>query len=243
MSFGLVLALAFELSVQTGPIDRALQATEVPETFRAAFTVRLNSDNAMRELRFDPRLEEASQWQLVSSEGKDDDLDDAVSAWQDETVPDGRLFPGGLRGSLGNRVDVNDYGKAWRIEFQHIPYFNNDNVDSGFASHIDAALWMEPRTARVMRLDYSLPEPVRGPEGVRLVEFEQSFILESDPVWGLSYVSSFAVDIEAEGRYRRTERDYVAQVTSVEFFFSSPEAEARFKAQRQTGTGPDLAER
>lgn len=245
MSFGVILAaISLQLSTQDGPVGEALEALEAPETLRAAFTVRLESDWAERVYSFDPRLPEAERWQVVSGEGDDDDLDRIAAAWGGAEAPDQRLFLRSLAGGVGKQVDVSDLGKAWRMQFDHIPRAMTYGVlDAEPTTPIEAELWLKPGMRRFMRFDFSLPQPVTTPDGVRLEEFRQSYLLETEPVWGLSYVSSIAVSLEAEGRYREVDHDYTAQIVSIEFFFTSPEAEALFEVQRQSDTGASIAAR
>ncbi|MEQ8557029.1 MAG: hypothetical protein RIB03_01835 [Henriciella sp.] len=243
MGSGLLIALAYQLSAQSGPVDQALRATESPDTLRAAFTIRLVSDDAMREFRFDPRLDVSERWQLVASRGRDDDLDETALEWSQEPAPDGRLFPDDLRPSVGARVDVSDLGAAWRVRFRHHPSLNDTELDAWFAERVDAEAWLDPQSGRFMRLDYELPHPVRGPKGGRLTAFEQSYLLESDPNWGFSYVASYSLSMTAKGGFRTIERHYTATVTSIEIFFANPQAEADYEARRQSASGRGLAAR
>ena len=241
--FGLILSMAFQISAQSGPVDAALQATEAPETFRAAFTVRLESDKAVRAFHYDPRLAPAKRWQLTEASGEDDDLDEVVAAWASEAAPDGRLFPDDLRPSLGPRVDVSDLGAAWRVTFRHLPSLNDSDLDVWFAERVDAEAWIDPESGRFLRLDYDLRRPVKGPDGGRLTAFEQTYLLESEPEWGLSYIAAYTMSLEAKGGFRTIRRDYTATITSIDFFFSSPEAEADFESAQHSPIGPSLAAR
>ena len=243
LSVGLLVAIAYELSASSGPVDTALRATEAPDTVRAAFTVELVSDTASRAVRYDPRREKGARWQVLRARGEDEDLDEAVSAWAGEGAPDGRLFPDDLRSSIGTRVEVSDFGTAWRVGFRHRPSLNDTDIDVWFADRVDAEAWLDPESGRFLRLDYDLPRPVRGPEGGRLTRFEQSYLLESDPVWGLSYVASYSVRLEARGGFRTIRRAYTATVTSIEIFFANPQAQTEYEAARQSASGPGLAAR
>jgi len=70
----LILFLFLQMSTSTGPIDSALDWTNAPNSLRAAFTVELVSDNAVRIFDFDPRQPDAEQWKLISARGEDGDL-------------------------------------------------------------------------------------------------------------------------------------------------------------------------
>ncbi|MEM1087973.1 MAG: hypothetical protein AAGH90_09590, partial [Pseudomonadota bacterium] len=177
------LAFLFPIMTVTGPMDRALQATEAPPTLRAAFTVELRSERAERIYQYDPRLGQDERWQLVSARGEDGALDDAGAAWGAELAPDGRLFPDDLRASLGTMVEVEDLGSAWRLRFDHAPSDNDSELDAWAVRQLNAEAWVEPEEGAFIRLDYSLPKPVRGPDGGRLTRFEQSYLLEQEPVW------------------------------------------------------------
>ena len=208
MSVGLLIAFAYQLSTASGPVDTALRATEAPDTLRAAFTVKLVSDRAMREFRYDPRLAEGQRWQPVSATGEDDDLDEAAASWGAEAAPDGRLFPDDLRPSLGQFVNVSDFGSAWRVSFRHKPSLNDSELDVWFADRVD-----------------------------------QTYLLESEPNWGMSYVASYSVSLEAKGGFRTIRREYTATVTEIEVFFANQEARTDFEAGRQSVAGPGLAAR
>lgn len=243
MPVGLLIAIAYEISASSGPVDAALLATEAPETLRAAFTVELVSDRARRTFRYDPRLEGDARWKPVSARGEDDDLDEAAASWGAEAAPDGRLFPDDLRPSIGQRVDVADLGAAWRVSFRHNPSLNDTELDVWFADRVNAKAWLDPVSERFLRIDYDLPNPVRGPEGGRLTQFDQTYLLETEPNWGLSYVASYSVSLEAKGGFRTIRRHYTATVTSIEIFFANEQAKAEFTSQRQSASGPGLAAR
>ncbi|MEL8055335.1 MAG: hypothetical protein AAGK66_04215 [Pseudomonadota bacterium] len=237
------LAFLFPLMTVTGPMDDALRATEAPPTLRAAFTVELTSERAERVYSFDPRLEPDERWRLVSARGEDGALDDAGAAWGAEAAPDGRLFPDDLRASLGALVEVEDLGPAWRVKFDHVPSANDTELDTWAVSQLQAEAWVEPVQGAFLRLDYSLPRPVRGPEGGRLTKFEQSYLLEREPVWGMSYVSRYSLSFEAKAAFRTVRRDYDAVITEATFFFASRDAEQQFMDMRQAETGIALVSR
>jgi hypothetical protein len=85
---------------------------------------------------------------------------------------------------------------------------------------------------RFQRIDYTLPEPVKGPSGGKLIRYDQSYTLRTEPRWGFSYVSGFSVDLEARAAFNRFERRFEARVTDVYFFFASTDAEADFDSRR-----------
>ena len=180
----LLLSLAFPLMTGGGPMDAALRATEAPESLRAAFTVEMSTAKASRTYTFDPREPEGRRWRLVIAKGEDAELDQAAAAWGAETAPDGRLFPDDLRASFGETVYVDDLGPAWRLKFHHAPSANDSALDVWATQRLQAEAWMEPINGRFLRIDYTLPRPVRGPKGGRSTRFEQSYLLESEPEWG-----------------------------------------------------------
>lgn len=219
------LALAFPLTTGAGPMDAALRATEAPDTFRAAFTVEMSSDIATRKYRFDPRKEIGVRWALIAAEGEDSALDEAGAAWGAEAAPDGRLFPDDLRDSLGDIVEVEDLGGAWRLRFQHAPSANDTGLDVWATQRLAAAAWMEPVQGRIVRIDYTLPSPVRGPRGGRLTKLEQSYLLETEPEWGFSYVSQYQLKFEAKAGFRTMRQNYTAIISDATFFFANRDAE------------------
>jgi hypothetical protein len=228
----LALVLSFTLVTGSGPMDEALKATEAPNSLRAAFTVHMQSRTAQRIYRFDPRLPETERWQVIWWEGDDDELEAAAAEWAFEAAPDGRLFPDDLRVSLGRDVAVDDFEQAWRLSFRHAPSHNDGEFDVWAAERLSATAWLDPIGERFMRIDYTLPAPVRGPEGGRLTQYNQTYLLETEPRWGMSYVSSFAIDLEAKAAFRTMQRSYSARITSVEFFFANKAEEMAFEDRR-----------
>lgn len=226
MSF--LLSAAFPLITGSGPMDDALRATEAPESLRAAFTVEMTSAKASRTYSFDPREPDGRKWRLVLATGEDGDLDQAGAAWGAELAPDGRLFPDDLRASFGDSVFVDDLGPAWRLKFHHTPSANDSALDVWATQRLRAEAWMEPLNGRFLRIDYALPRPVRGPKGGRLTKFNQSYLLETEPVWGLTYVSQFELNFEAKAAFRTIRQNYKAVITEATFFFASSDLERQF---------------
>lgn len=224
----LFLSLAFPLITGAGPMDEALRATEAPDALRAAFTVEMTSAKASRTYTFDPRVPKGQRWQLVLAKGEDSDLDQAAAAWGAEIAPDGRLFPDDLRASLGKQVYVDDLGAAWRLKFQHAPSSNDNALDVWATQRLQAEAWLEPVNGNFLRIDYTLPSPVRGPNGGRLTKFEQSYLLDTEPEWGLTYISQFALKFEAKAPFRTIRQNYKAVITEATFFFASPDLEQQF---------------
>ncbi len=236
------LSLAFPLLTGSGPMDAALRATEAPTTLRATFTVEMISDKAERTLTFDPRLSPDHRWQLVDWKGEDSALDDAAAAWGAEAAPDGRLFPDDLRESLGRQVNVDDFQTAWRVSFDHAPSANDTALDVWATQQLDATAWLEPNEGKFLRLDYTLPKPIKHPRGGRLTKFNQSYLLESEAIWGLTYVSHYKLEFEAKAAFKTIRQSYEARITDVSFFFSSAEAEDQF-VENQLSAGVKFAAR
>ncbi|MAN45536.1 MAG: hypothetical protein CMF04_04935 [Hyphomonas sp.] len=235
----MLLALLTSFIMMTGaaPLDEALSATEAPRTLRAAFTVELRSQNASRIYNYDPRRDMGERWQVVSWQGDDDELEEVARNWASEAAPDGRLFADDLRASMGRDVQVDDMGHAWRIAFRHHPSQNDGEFDVWAAERLQATAWLDPVGERFLRIDYHLPQPVAGPEGGKLTKYDQSYFIRTEPRWGISYVSSFSIELEARAAFRTISRRYSANIVKTEFFFSSAEAEADFEANRK---GPQL---
>ena len=237
----IAVLFTFALASDSGPLDAALRATEAPPTMRAAFTAQVRNGDAMRIVSFDPRREPAARWQVEEARGGDPDLDEIVAHWAGEPAPDGRLFPDDLRASLSQTVEVEDLGQAWRVRFRHQPSMNDGTLDVWATETLSATAWLDPVSERFVRIDHVLAEPVRGPDGGRLTRWEQSYFLETEPSYGLSFVSGFVVDIEARGGFRRFARRYSVRIVSVEFFFASAADERRFlNAREGAGLEGDL---
>lgn len=230
----MLIAFLISLAMATGsgPMHAALEATEAPETFRAAFTVELISNQARQTYLYDPRLALGARWVLLERRGSDPELDQVAASWAAEAAPDGRLFPDDLRASLGPSVNVNTDGDAWRLSFRHHPNYNDTEFDVWAAERLKATAWLDPVGERFQRIDYTLPKPVKGPSGGKLTRYEQSYLLKTEPRWGFSYVSGYTIDLEAKAGFKRIERRFEARVTDVTFFFSSPLAEAEYDAGR-----------
>jgi hypothetical protein len=130
--------------------------------------------------------------------------------------------------SLGPEVEVNTDGDAWRVSFRHHPNHNDSEFDVWAAEQLRATAWLDPVGERFQRIDYALPKPVKGPSGGRLLRYEQSYELKTEPRWGFSYVSGFTIDLEARAAFKRIERRYEARVTDVYFFFASTDAETEY---------------
>lgn len=232
-----LLLLSFPLSTSTGTMDVALSLTEAPNTLRAAFTLKLESPLAERIIDYDPRREEGKHWMLVSETGADTDLDKVLSEWSSSVSPDGWLFPDELRSSLGGEVDAEIADSKWRIGFQHTPSNYDSSMDVWAAEQMQATGWIDPYAERFERIDYTISEPIRGPEGGRIRKYHQSYYFETEPAYGMSYVSGVTIELEARAAWKTIRRSYSAQVLEAEFFFASAEAEKAFVEKRHIGTG------
>lgn len=233
MLLGILISLT--VATGTGPMHGALQATEAPPTLRAAFTVELSSRDARQTYQYDPRLPENRRWQLVSRQGNDPELDAVAANWSMEPSPDGRLFPDGLRARLGQTVEIDTENHTWRVGFRHHPDHNDSEFDRWAAERLEATAWLDPVGERFVRIDYTLPRSVRGPAGSRLTRYDQSYFLRTEPRWGFTYVSSFAIELHARAGLQRIRRRYEADIRNVSFFFASPQAEDLFLASRDHG--------
>jgi len=226
----------FSILQLTDPVEIALRASEAPKSVRVAFEVELRSDEAVRVFAFDPRLDAAQKWQLQYAQGEDGYLDEIAAAWGAEAAPDGRLFPDDLRASLGTDFLVENLGAAWKLKFEHTPSANDGSFDVWAAEQLEATAWISPESGRFLRIDYELPAPVDGPEGGRLLSYEQSYFLEVDPDYQLSLITSYKLDLVARGVLRKERRQYAMQTRNVEVFFATPEDEARFIAAKSIPT-------
>jgi hypothetical protein len=147
MLFAFLVSLA--MATGTGPMHAALEATEAPETLRAAFTVELESNEARHTYFFDPRLPVGARWVVLERTGNDPELDQVAASWAAEAAPDGRLFPDDLRESLGAQVQVNTDGASWRLNFKHHPNYNDTEFDVWAAERLAATA--EPGQGPVRR--------------------------------------------------------------------------------------------
>ncbi len=236
------LLLTFVVSAEDGLLDAALTAAEPPRTLRAAFTVELSSAEARRIYTYDPRLPEGERWALQSRDGSDPALDEVAANWSDDAAPDGWLFPDDLRASLAATETAEMLGPAWRIRYHHQLSANDDSaLDQWAAETLSATAWIDPISERLLRIDHELPAPTSGPSGGRLMRFQQTYLIESDPVYGVSYVAAFAVDLAARVGFRTFERRYKARLIDVDLFFASRAAEWDFLKARRTSEYPDDA--
>lgn len=232
------ILFTFTLAADSGPLDAALRASEAPKTLRAAFTAEVRRGEAVRVVRFDPRDRPGERWQVETARGEDSELDDIVAHWGAEPAPDGRLFPDDLRASLSETVEADDLGAAWRVRFRHQPSLNDGELDVWASQTLAATAWLDPIAERFIRIDHILPRPVRGPEGGRLMRWEQTHFLETEPSYGLSFVSGFVIDFEARGGFRTIRRRYSMKIRSAEFFFASAADERRFLNNRELAGTP-----
>ena len=220
----------FQAILPEGVLEDALRASDVPPSVRAAFTVELSNGSARRIYNYDPRRDRAQRWQQLEAHGQDAGLDRVAQSWAQEEAPDGRLFPDDLADSLSGTVHITDRGDAWRIDYRHVPSVNDTDFDIWAIQNLRAEAWLDPLSRRFLRVDYTLPHPVAGPQGGRLVSFKQSYLLEYDPVWQLSYISTYKLAIEAQAAFRRFHQDYEAVILEATFFFATAEAETSYMA-------------
>ena len=238
----LFLTAIFQLtgSADADPVEAALRASEAPKSVRIAFKVELRSEDAARVFAFDPRLDSESQWRLLSAQGEDGYLDEISATWGAEPAPDGRLFPDDLRASLGTDVEIEDLGAAWRVNFTHTPSANDGAFDIWAAEQLAAVAWLSPESGRFLRIDYTLPAPVSGPEGGQLLSYDQSYFLETDPVYDFSLITSYKLEFVVRAALQRKRQVYTMRIQDAEIFFATPEDEARFIAansQREADAG------
>ena len=126
---------------------------------------------------------------------------------------------------------------AWQINFRHIPSLNDTKYDIWAAERMRATAWLDPVGDRFVRIDYTLPRPVKGPEGGKIRRYDQSYYLETEPRFGMSFVSAFTIELEARAALKTFRRSYRARILQAEFFFANKAAEQAFVEMRQIGTG------
>jgi len=110
--------IAFVIATTEPPVSEALAATEAPKTLRAAFTLEVTSGEALRVIRFDPRLSGPAMWQVTDSHGRDGDLDAVLEGWAGDTSMDGLLFPDNLPERLGAEY-IDEAGEKVRPVMLH----------------------------------------------------------------------------------------------------------------------------
>ena len=226
------------LTVLPAPVEAALEAADTPLAVRAAFDVELRSGDAVQVFSYDPRLPQDDAWTLRFAEGDDAYLDEIAAHWGAEPSPDGRLLPNDLRASLGRDLHVEDFGDAWRLGFEHTPSANDGELDLWVGARVDATAWLSPELGQFLRIDYHLPKPVRGPEGGRILSYEQSYFLEPDAVYNLSMVTAFSLSVTARAGWKTVRQSYSMRVLKLEVFFATPDDEAAFlQARTQSRIG------
>ena len=210
------------------PIDVALEAADTPISLRAAFEVELVSDTGRRVFAYDPRRPVEESWQVIAAEGEDGYLDEVAANWGAEPAPDGRLLPDDLRASFGHDVEIDKFEHAWRIGFEHTPSDNDGPFDLWVGSRVDATAWLSPQSGQFLRIDYHLPKPVRGPEGGRILTYDQSYFLEPDPVYGLSMITAFSLSFSARAAFTTIRQNYAMRVLKLEVFSQRPRMKLLF---------------
>ncbi|MAK62264.1 MAG: hypothetical protein CMK09_14945 [Ponticaulis sp.] len=228
------IASAFLMASSQPPLDTALSRTEPPISLRAAFTVELTDGEAFREVRFDPRIELATdRWTVIAASGESEDLDHAVEAWGNEISPDGWLIPDDLRASMGGLVETEDMGSLWRIQFEHQPSDNDGPIDIWASEHLVGYSWLEPVSEQFTRVEYIAPAPFDWPGGGRVEAYHHTYVLAPDPTYGITFVAAFEVDVTGEFLTAEISRSYRARITDVDFFFVDPIDEARYRPTRR----------
>ena len=226
-----VLSLTLPVIAAMGPVDTALQTAEAPNALRAAFTVELRSTTAHRVYSYDPRLTLGDRWHLVTSVGADATLDAVAAAWAAEAAPDGRLFADNVRANMASNATVDDFGAAWRVRFDHTPVDASPVHNLATTNGLLGEAWIEPSAGRLMRLDYRLQAPVDQANGSELTEYSQSYILEAEPAWGLTYVAGYQVSLALDSHGERQSHAYRATIKDASFFFASPAEEEAYRAE------------
>lgn len=215
----------------TGPVETAIRATEAPNALRAAFTVEIRSDTAERLFSYDPRRAEAMRWQTLSARGEDARLDAVAAQWAAETAPDNRLFADNIRSSLTGATNIEDLGAAWRVGFTQTS--KEASPVSGFKDTVilDGEAWVEPSQGRLMRLSYRLKAPILQADGGQLTDYSQTYLLESERAWGLSYISAYKVSMAVESDGQTLNQAYQANIRQATFFFANPASEDAYRKE------------
>ena len=226
-----VLSLTLPVIAAMGPVDTAMNAAEAPSALRAAFTVELRSTTAHRVLSYDPRQTIGDRWQLVTRAGEDATLDAVAAEWRAEAAPDGRLFADNVRANIRSNATIDDFGSAWRVRFDHTPVDASPVHNIATSNGLLGEAWIEPSAGRLMRLDYRLQAPVRQTNGSELTEYSQSYILEAEPAWGLTYIAGYQVSLALDAQGERQSHSYRATIKDASFFFANPDQEDTFRQE------------
>ena len=231
------IAFAFVMSTTQTPLSEALDATDAPDTLRAAFTLSVRSGDAVRTVRYDPRLAPGEVWTLSDPRGRSDELDIVLSEWRAVDSADAMIFPDDLRLRLGADVEVEDMGAAWALSFRPSLTVRDTVLDIRASEHLAGLVWVEPETERVVRIEYASTRPfdVRGLG--RVDSLTQSYVLSYDERLGISFISAFDIAYSgSRGPISRSSR-IEARLVDVEFFFSSPAAEVEWMKIREDKSG------
>jgi len=225
--------IAFVIATTEPPVSEALAATEAPKTLRAAFTLEVTSGEALRVIRFDPRLTGPAMWQVTDSHGRDGDLDAVLEGWSRDTSMDGLLFPDNLSERLGALVELEDAGAAWTVDFRPAITDSDTGFDIEASQHLAGRVWLDPVSQRFVRVDYESVGRFRVDGVGRIDRLTQSYVLGQEPTLDLSYVTAFELSFTA-GRGPVTRSQTIsARLLDVKFFFASPEALAAWQATRK----------
>jgi len=224
--------IAFVIATSEPPVSDALAATDSPKTLRAAFTLEVTSGEALRIIRFDPRLTGPAMWQLTEAKGRNDSLDGVLEGWSVDTSADGLLFPDNLSERLGAFVDLQDAGAAWTVDFRPAVTGGDTSFDIQASQHLAGRVWLDPMSRRFVRVEYESVGRFRVDGVGRIDRLSQNYVLGQDREFGLSYVTAFELSFTA-GRGPVTRSQTIsARLLDVEFFFASPEALAAWQAGR-----------
>lgn len=218
-------ALPLMLSTASGPLEGALRATETPRSLRAAFVLSVSSEQARRIIDFDPRRPPAEIWKLLLEEGEDARLDAVIASWQADLTPDSMLFADGLRARLGQSVEVHDLGAACALDFRPALAVADTEIDIAAAERLQGTVWLDPAAERIVRVEYTAPKAFSAPQGGRITRLNQAYVLQYDPVYQVSYIAAFHLEI-AGGLLRESQSQTVdARLLGVELFFANAQAE------------------
>lgn len=220
-------AFALVLSTATGPLDTALDAAEPPRELRAAFTLVVTSGEARRTLRYDPRVAATGPvFTITAATGQDRQLDALIEEWRSDETPDALLFPDGLRGRLGAQVTAREMGAAWVIDFRPALIASDTDLDADIADRLTGQLWFDPQAGRIVRVETRAPRAFSLPQGARITQLDQTWVLQTDETLGVSYIAAF--DLRVAGGLpaglSQREANVSARLTELELFFTDESA-------------------
>lgn len=215
----LIGAVLFWAGAQLSPIQTlniALRDAEPVPSMRAAFRASVVSADGVREIEYDPLKPPNKRFRVTKRVGQDKELDAIVDDWAREAQPDVRLFADDLRSSLG-RGNIVQTAEGWNVQFEHKLSNNDGPVDALVSQKMVGGLTLDAQTGLLSRLEYSINQPFKTPEGAWVDQYRQVYNFGRSHQWGVTFVTGY--DLYARGgRFGvKGERRFSVKVSDVAF--------------------------